>query len=123
MAKKQDMMCFKEAEIAIIQTNMKAVNKVVFGNGKEGLNISVPLLSQTVGDLRDDMKEDRVVRKDMMTTLSAIVKSQDDECLKQAVKEDEFEKREKKRDRKLNVFMAVIATVALLIPIALVIFK
>ena len=42
--------CRKEKEIAEMQTDLKNVKKAVMGNGK-GLNVTVPLLSQTVEKL------------------------------------------------------------------------
>ena len=39
--------CHKEKEIAEMQTDLKNIKIAVMGNGK-GLNITVPLLSQTV---------------------------------------------------------------------------
>lgn len=119
MAKKEEIHCIKEAEIASMHTTMEAIAKVVFGNGKDGLNVSVPLLSKIVDGLRDGMVEDREIRKAMKTTLSAMMKYQDDECVKNNLKEEQRKKDEKRRDRKLNIFLAVIATIAVIVPIIL----
>jgi len=43
--------CRKEKEIAEIYTDLKTVKKAVMGNGKDGLIITVPVLSQTVEKL------------------------------------------------------------------------
>lgn len=42
--------CRKEREIAEIHTDLRTVKKVVMGNGK-GLNVTVPVLAQTVEKL------------------------------------------------------------------------
>ena len=45
--------CRKEKEIAEMYTDLRTVKKAVMGNGK-GLNVTVPLLSQTVGKLEEE---------------------------------------------------------------------
>jgi len=43
--------CRKEAEIARIESQLAILNKIVMGNGQEGLATSVPKLAQSVDDL------------------------------------------------------------------------
>jgi len=45
--------CSKEAEIAEIHTELKMIKTAVMGNGKEGLIIEVPRLSQATEQLNE----------------------------------------------------------------------
>lgn len=60
--------CRKEANISKLETQIEAINKIVMGNGKDGLAVSVPRLADNVQDLRMtvsnlDRNLDRVIGK------------------------------------------------------------
>jgi len=64
--------CRKEREIGEIHTDLKTIKTIVMGNGKEGLNVSVPILSQNVEKLDGSVG-------DLKTTLSGFVKFQENQ--------------------------------------------
>ena len=43
--------CRKEATLARLESEIKVLNKIIMGNGQEGLSTSVPKLAQSVNDL------------------------------------------------------------------------
>lgn len=109
---RKEYRCTKEAEISEIKTTLNAIEKVVMGNSHEGLNVTVPLLTQNVKKLSSDMEKYTKVMTDLL-------EFQQQQIIKEEVakKEEENEKEEfKKKVRKNNVFimiyMAIIATLS-----------
>lgn len=47
--------CRKEKEIAEMHTKLTRIEKIVMGNGKEGLDVQVPLILQTVGEMKGSL--------------------------------------------------------------------
>jgi len=64
--------CRKEGEISEIHADLKTVKKYVMGNGKDGLIVTVPQLSQNVEQLTK-------ATDDFKTTLSGFIKFQQEQ--------------------------------------------
>lgn len=105
--------CIKEAEIAEIHTDLKNIKRVVMGNGREGLNTTVPVLAEQVKDLRVELSEDREVRQQIKTSLSGVLKFQEEEQARRQIEKEESHHYDKKRNRQVMIYMAVIATISL----------
>lgn len=101
MEGKPEQYCSKEAEIAQIQTDLKLVKKAVMGNGKDGLIVTVPVLSQNVSELKDTVGE-------LRTGLSGFLKYQQSEEGKDIAKREE-----KRRTRAIVSLMIGLITTLL----------
>lgn len=102
-----ECICSKEGKIAKMEADMETIKHVVLGNGKEGLNVSVPILAKSVEDLQSSIEKDREVHSDMKTALRGLLRHQDDLQIIDSYKEEYS----KKRDRKLLFFMTIIVTI------------
>ena len=76
-----DKYCTKAEEIAQMQTDLEAVKKAVMGNGKDGLIVTVPLLSQSVMELKE-------TTGDLKTGVNGFLKYQQTMEGKQGAKEE-----------------------------------